>query len=52
MPKSMINGINIAFEILGKGPPIVFTPGGLYTSKESMRWVAGRMSLENKTLIY
>lgn len=52
MPKIMVNGISIAYEILGEGPPIVFTPGGFYTPKESMRWIAGRMSLVNQTLIY
>lgn len=52
MPTITVNGVNLAYEVFGNGIPIVFTPGGLGTPKESMRWVAGRMSLEYTTLIY
>jgi len=52
MPKITVNRVNLAYEILGKGPPVVFTDGGVDVPKETMRWLAGRMSLEYEALIY
>jgi len=52
MPKITVNGVSLAYEILGKGPPVVFTDGGVDVPKETMRWLAGRMSLGYKALVY
>jgi pimeloyl-ACP methyl ester carboxylesterase len=52
MPKISVNGVNLAYEILGKGSPVVFTPGGFDVPKETSRWLAGRMSLGYRALVY
>jgi len=52
MPKITVNRVSLAYEVLGKGTPVVFTGGGFDVPKETARWLAGRMSLENRALIY
>jgi hypothetical protein len=42
MPRVTVNGVSLAYEVLGRGPPIVFTPPAFDVPKEMMRWLAGR----------
>ncbi len=51
MPKIVVNGVTLVFEILGQGLPIVFTPGGFWGIDHG-RPIARQLSSEYKVLIY
>ena len=36
MPSAMVNGLSLAYEVIGEGRPWAITPGGRFT-KESLR---------------
>ena len=52
MPKIKVNGVSIAYEVAGEGPPIVWTPGG-WIPREPFTYVfAGRLSASHKVLTW
>jgi pimeloyl-ACP methyl ester carboxylesterase len=52
MPKAQINGISIAYEVAGKGPPIVWTPGGWFPRRPTAYVFAGRFSANYRVLLW
>ena len=53
MPKVDVNGVGIAYELLGKsGPQIVLTSGGFWQDREFMRSLAERLSSGCQVMIY
>jgi pimeloyl-ACP methyl ester carboxylesterase len=52
MPKAQVNGISIAYEIAGKGPPIVWTPGGWFPRNPFTYLFAGRFSANYAVLTW
>ena len=52
MPKIEVNGVNIAYEILGKGIPIVWTNAGFAQRNPFAYTCAGRLSANNQVLIW
>ena len=52
MPKIEINGVNIAYELAGEGPPLVWTPGGRTPRKPITYAIAGRFSSNYKVLTW
>jgi pimeloyl-ACP methyl ester carboxylesterase len=51
MAKITLDGVTLAYEILGQGPPVVWTPGG-FEDKERARPLAERLSSRYRVLIY
>lgn len=52
MAKIRVKGITIAYEVMGKGPPIVWTPGGHFPRENWGYLHAGRLSANYKVLIW
>jgi pimeloyl-ACP methyl ester carboxylesterase len=52
MPKIPVNGVEIAYEIFGQGPPLVWTPGGWLPRKKFTYLFAGRFSSRYRVLIW
>ena len=52
MPKAQVNGISIAYEIAGKGTPIVWTPGGWFPRNAFTYLFAGRFSAHYSVLTW
>ena len=52
MPKANVNGVTIAYEIAGKGPPIVWTPGGWFPRNPFTYTFAGRFSAHYSVLTW
>jgi pimeloyl-ACP methyl ester carboxylesterase len=51
MSKIAINDATLVYEVLGHGPPVVFTPGG-WSDMEIPRQLAEQLSLRYQVLIY
>ena len=52
MPKIEVNGVNIAYEIAGEGPAVVWTEGGWMPRMPSAGFFAGRLSSAYKVLTW
>jgi hypothetical protein len=52
MPKIKVNGVSIACEVAGKGPPVVWTPGGWFPRNPSTYVFAGRFSAHYRVLTW
>jgi pimeloyl-ACP methyl ester carboxylesterase len=52
MPRVQINGVSIAYEIFGQGPPVVWTPGGWFPRIGRAYLDAGRLSASSRVLIW
>ena len=53
MPKVDVNGVGIAYELLGdSGPQIVLTSGGAREDKEFMRPLAKCLCVDHQVMIY
>jgi pimeloyl-ACP methyl ester carboxylesterase len=52
VPKARVNGISIAYEVAGKGTPIVWTPGGWFPRNPSTYVFAGRFSADYQVLTW
>lgn len=52
MPEITVNGVSIAYEIFGTGPPVVLTPGGWAGRQRSICTLMGRLSRRFRVLIY
>ncbi len=50
MPKIKVNGVSIAYEVAGEGPPIVWTGGGWFPRDPYTFVLAGRLSARYKVL--
>lgn len=51
-PEITVNGVRIAYEIIGDGPPLVWTPGGFFPRTNECYLVAGRLSKKYRVLIW
>ncbi len=52
MPKIEVNGVEIAYELIGNGSPLVFTPGGWEPREPAVYLVAGRLSAHHRVLLW
>jgi pimeloyl-ACP methyl ester carboxylesterase len=52
MPRATVNGVSIAYEVAGKGPPIVWTPGGWFPRNPFTYLFAGRFSANHTVLTW
>ena len=52
MPTIEVNGVNIAYEVAGRGPPLVWTGGGRHPRSASTYSFAGRFSINYKVLTW
>ena len=52
MPRITVNGVLLAYEIFGEGPPVVFTAGAWGGLQPSLCAFLGRMSSKYRILIY
>jgi len=52
MPKAKVNGISIAYEVAGKGSPIVWTSAGWFPRQPGHYMFAGRFSANYRVLIW
>jgi pimeloyl-ACP methyl ester carboxylesterase len=52
VPKIKVNGVSIAYEVAGKGPPIVWTPGGWFPRNAFTYVFAGRLSANYQVLTW
>ena len=52
MPKIDVHGMNLAYEVFGEGPPIVWTSGGWLPRAERAYLLAGRLSVNYKVLVW
>ena len=52
MPRINVNGVNLAYEIFGEGPPIVWTPGGWSPRDDFVYLHAKRLSPNYKVLLW
>jgi pimeloyl-ACP methyl ester carboxylesterase len=52
IPKVQVNDVSIAYEIAGKGPPIVWTPGGWFPRNFFTYVFAGRFSANHRVLTW
>ena len=52
MPKITVNGVTLAYELFGKGPPVVWTPWGWAPRNNFSYLVAGRLSANYRVLLW
>jgi pimeloyl-ACP methyl ester carboxylesterase len=52
MARISVNNITLAYEVMGKGPPIVWTPGAHFPRDNFVYQLAGRFSTNHKVLIW
>ena len=52
MPKLSVNGVNLAYEVSGEGPPVAITPPGLGGNTDVMRVLAEQMASGHRVLVY
>ena len=52
MPRINVNGVTLAYEVFGEGPPIVWTPGGWSPRNEWVYLHAKRLSPNYKVLLW
>lgn len=52
MPKIAVNGITLAYELFGQGPPFVWTPAGWLARNEYSYLIAGRLSANYQVLLW
>ncbi|MEJ2263512.1 MAG: alpha/beta hydrolase [Anaerolineales bacterium] len=52
MPEIRVNNIELAYEVFGKGAPIVWTPGGRSPRDNWVYLLAGQLSANYKVLIW
>ena len=52
MSKITVNGVSIAYEVAGKGPPVVWTPGGWFPRCSATYVFAGRFSAHYRVLTW
>jgi len=51
MPRATVNGVSIAYEIFGQGPPVVWTPGGWFPRIGRAYLNAGRLSIRRQIFL-
>ena len=52
MPKIRVNGVTLAYELFGEGPPVVWTPSGWSPRNNFSYLVAGRLSANYRVLLW
>jgi pimeloyl-ACP methyl ester carboxylesterase len=52
MPEITVNGITLAYELFGKGPPVVWTPWGWSPRNDFSYLAAGRLSANYRVLLW
>jgi pimeloyl-ACP methyl ester carboxylesterase len=52
MPKIEVNGVTLAYELFGQGPPVVWTPAGWFPRIEPSYLLAGRLSANYRVLLW
>jgi pimeloyl-ACP methyl ester carboxylesterase len=52
MPKIHVNNVTLAYELLGQGPPVIWTPGGWFPRNACAYLYAGRLSASSRVLIW
>jgi pimeloyl-ACP methyl ester carboxylesterase len=52
MPKISVNGVTLAYELFGEGPPVVWTPSGWLPRSDFSYLVAGRLSANYRVLLW
>jgi pimeloyl-ACP methyl ester carboxylesterase len=52
MPKITVNGVTLAYELFGQGPPVVWTPAGWFPRNEYSYLLAGRLSANYRVLLW
>jgi pimeloyl-ACP methyl ester carboxylesterase len=52
MPKITVNGVTLAYELFGQGPPVVWTPAGWFPRNEYSYLLAGRLSTNYRVLLW
>ena len=52
MPKINVNGVTLAYELFGEGPPVVWTDHGWAPRTEFSYLVAGRLSANHRVLLW
>src|SRR5687768_6013810 len=52
MPRISVNGVSLAYEVLGDGSPIVWTPGGWFPRDNWVYLNAGSLASQYKNLLW
>lgn len=52
MPQIAVNGVTLAYELFGQGPPVVWTPWGWSPRNDFSYLVAGRLSANYRVLLW
>ena len=52
MPKITVNGVELAYEIYGNGPPLIWTPGGWLPRDNHGYLIAGRLSVNFRVVLW